>query len=372
MAWARCAASCDGRRAASDTGYVGLQVAGGADDSGIVAGIDIDGGACLGLRDGKAARLCGSFHIAGLAERQRGMGQEEADREAPMSLRICPETRNAAGDRREPHGKPRRDASPDSLPGCCRRAIAVSPRHWDRRSWRSSTNRWTSDPTALCLPAARAGSSMPTRRTRTRSRPNGTRRAEPRRRRPRIRRRGRSIVELIAVERRVSRGALHLEPLPGGERDELVARQILRGALGLLVAVRRVELQELIGPVAEMLVRVRHEICRGGGVFAEDAPIAAFIVVPSGQQRHVTLFAARRRSPARSAAGNIHRYSARTGSRSAWPPHRGVRRRAWPAGPRANARRWTPRISRPPLHSAGSGFRLSTVPKKAPLSPMAR
>jgi len=104
--------------------------------------------------------------------------------------------------------------------------------------------------------------------------------------------RGRSIVELITVERRFARGALHLQPFPGGEGDELVARQILRGSLGLLVCVCRVEFQELVGLVAEMLVRVGYEIRRGRGVFPEDAPITSFIVVPSGQERHVTLFAA--------------------------------------------------------------------------------
>ena len=67
----------DGRRAARDTGYVGLQVGGGADDSGIIARVDIDGGTCFGLCDGKTARLRYSFHVARLAERQCGMGQGE-------------------------------------------------------------------------------------------------------------------------------------------------------------------------------------------------------------------------------------------------------------------------------------------------------
>src|ERR1039458_1422558 len=54
-------------------------------------------------------------------------------------------------------------------------------------------------------------------------------------------RHGGSIVELIAEQRRTTGCALHLQPLPGAEGDELVARQVLRGAFGLLVGAARID-----------------------------------------------------------------------------------------------------------------------------------
>jgi hypothetical protein len=58
-------------------GYVRLEIAGGADDSCVVACIYINGGTSFGLCDGKATgpRYC--FHVASLAERQGGGWQEE-------------------------------------------------------------------------------------------------------------------------------------------------------------------------------------------------------------------------------------------------------------------------------------------------------
>jgi hypothetical protein len=61
-----------GWRAASDTSYIGLQIAGGPDDSGVVSWVDINGGARLALCDGETARPRYGFDIARLTERQRG------------------------------------------------------------------------------------------------------------------------------------------------------------------------------------------------------------------------------------------------------------------------------------------------------------
>ena len=103
----------------------------------------------------------------------------------------------------------------------------------------------------------------------------------------------RSVVEFIPEDARLSGGRLHFDPLPGGEGDELISGEILCRALGLIVSLRRVELQKCVGLVAEQGVRARHKIRRGRGGFREDGMEVSLIGIPTGQQGDVALLPAR-------------------------------------------------------------------------------
>src|SRR5208337_2167145 len=85
---------------------------------------------------------------------------------------------------------------------------------------------------------------------------------------------------------------LHLDPLPGGKGDELISRQVLRGALGFIVSPGRVELQKCVGVVSEKGVRLGDEIRRRGGSVLENGVEVPLIRVPTRQQWNLALLSA--------------------------------------------------------------------------------
>jgi len=81
---------------------------------------------------------------------------------------------------------------------------------------------------------------------------------------------------------------LRFDPSPGGERDEIIAFVVFERARGLGVVIGRVELQKLVGFRGEVFCRDALERC--GVLFVFGHAEAAFVAIPSGEQRDVALF----------------------------------------------------------------------------------
>ena len=96
-------------------------------------------------------------------------------------------------------------------------------------------------------------------------------------------------IEAVTVDRLLAGLTLRFHPVPGGECDELITCEILRGAKRLLVRASRIQSQEFSSLVPKILHSVCLHAVRGGLLRGEHNVETAFVVVPPSQHRDVVL-----------------------------------------------------------------------------------
>src|SRR4051794_18095684 len=101
----------------------------------------------------------------------------------------------------------------------------------------------------------------------------------------------RSIFEPITIHGNLAGFALHLNPLPGAEADELIAGQILRGAKSRLLGAARIEFQELVRFVPEHGFRFGDVVRNCRFILAKELLVTALIGIPTCKKRNMALAA---------------------------------------------------------------------------------
>src|SRR5260370_26406521 len=97
---------------------------------------------------------------------------------------------------------------------------------------------------------------------------------------------GRRQLEMIAVNRRLTRLAVGFQPLPGAEGDERVAGVVDRRTEGLVISISGIELEKLVCAVLEQGSRHSLELLSR---HATGGKKAALIAIPAAKQRHMGL-----------------------------------------------------------------------------------
>src|SRR5215831_3418297 len=98
-----------------------------------------------------------------------------------------------------------------------------------------------------------------------------------------------NLLEMVLVNRGVSRFLVHVEPFPSRECSKIVSREVLGGSDRFCIRSSSVQLQEFGSVITKTFLRLFSKGLSSRLFRSEEDEKLALIGVPSCQQRHMTL-----------------------------------------------------------------------------------